>query len=249
MITLPTLGIVAAARRTAPSAPTPPAGAPNSIGNKVLWVDAQSHAEYLGLAPGATQVVPQLYDLSGLVHHLAQSTAAARPLLMHDGVRWIYRFDGVDDWVSLTFPLALPLHVVVALRMRVLPSASHYQNVFNGTNWYSISAFGHVGNDVLYFGGGGFIGQQIGSGFDLYEFLGKSVASTMIKNGGSASTGNPSFSDPGGLVVGAAVEYGLSNFAYLDLPGFLVTTSPIGASDLAALRSWMNQRYTMGLGL
>jgi hypothetical protein len=73
---------------------------PSALPGAVCVMDAQAEAARRGLNTSQTAVLDIVYDTSGAANHATQSNAAKQPILRHDGTRWIFDPDGVDDFMA-----------------------------------------------------------------------------------------------------------------------------------------------------
>lgn len=83
-----------------PSMVEPTTALPSEYPSCKLWLSASQLAASLGLTPGMTVVLQNFTDVGPFANTFTQATLGKRPTLMHDGIRWVVRFDGVDDEMS-----------------------------------------------------------------------------------------------------------------------------------------------------
>ena len=74
-----------------------PTFTPNNLPGIRLWLDAQNEAERRALATNQSALLDLWVDSSTNAANFEQAGANPKPLLIHDGTRWVVRFDGTDD--------------------------------------------------------------------------------------------------------------------------------------------------------
>ncbi len=92
---------------------------------------AQYSAAYLAAALGLglmdTAVLAVWPDRTVNAEDLAQGTLGNRPTLMHDGTRWVVRFDGVADWMRRDLTnISAPWYAFTAFHVPVAPPSGFY---------------------------------------------------------------------------------------------------------------------------
>jgi hypothetical protein len=218
-------------------------------------------------ALNSTATLDQFNDATTNANHALQSTAAKRPMLLHDGTRWVVRSDGVDDIMAGSAPGSSTAGgIVVAMAglasvgsgqtawLAAADEASTTRYLRFGRNTALIQndqrnadTADTMDSDATLVVSTPFIAGLFSSG-TAYTSEKNGVAGTLTPTSGS-NTGDW-FGDITGLdnytILGRKTS-SQTSFESCDICTVLVTDEQLTASEKARLYRWLNRNNVMGL--
>jgi hypothetical protein len=187
---------------------------PLALANLAAWYDVSQAA---GVTTG-TGGISSLNDLSGNGRHLTQATSTKRPALTTAGQNGldVATFDGVDDFLSVTWTRSQPFSVFAALKVRANAGGSSTLIGFNtwaGSGCYLYMSTGLRTLTYLWCGSASIGPIDMSSGnFAAVGIVANGASSVILRNG-TETTGNPSTLGAVAFSLGDATDEGSVNSA------------------------------------
>lgn len=214
---------------------------PASIAGLQLWVEADSGT---GTTTDGT-AVGTWTDQSGQGHHLTQATAGSQPVYKTNILNGkpVVRFDGVDDFLTVTFTQSQPIHAFVVTQFRTARTGNNTIMDGGGDGWARIYWFSstQVG---LY----ATANQQPNltvamlNTFHVLSALFNGASSELRADGGTAVVGDPGTTAPGGLTLGGRGGLGLEPGA-VDIAACIAYSGILSTTNRQAVESYLKGKY------
>lgn len=221
--------------------------------------------------PGTTAMAAQVTDQSGLGFHATQATASKRAIVLHDGTRWVYRSDGIDDIYTGDPNISTALSGIVVVGTPGLADVARVCTCFasgSSTDQLRRLEIGMNNNKVQILQRNNdtidelistttsltaltpYVNSYISTGA-AYQLRVNRVAQTLSATTG-ANTGDW-FGDTASRMnfslFARLLNSNEANFCAQDLATLIVADGAVSAADIARLERWVNQANRMGLAI
>lgn len=219
---------------------------PASLPSIALWctpAPTWCFTDSAGTSPcGDGDLIRRWNDRSGNARNLLQGTSANRPTLVSvGGGKWVAQFDGVNDFMQVTFGVTLAQPVTYGYAINLTGSAATQLLLdgVDGTNRINAAAGGSGAAGKM----GIFAGTLLESAEEgrikaAWETVANGASSAVYKAGVSVAAGDAGANGLAGLTVGA--RFSGTFAAGVDVYDCVVQGAAISAPDLALLVTYHN---------
>lgn len=180
-------------------------------------------------------------DSSGRANHLAQATAAARPILRQEDNLYYLECDGADDYMRALFEIPQPFDRISALRQVSWTLDDQiFGAVPTGSNAF-LRQQGGSPNLAMWGGAGAIItvgGATIGTNVVVTERHAVAGSRGAVNNGAYA-TGTLDAANPKGITIGAGFGAAGGNHSHIRLYGVLMIARSLTAVEITRVRNRM----------
>ena len=193
--------------------------------------------------------VSQWNDQSGQNNHLVQATGASQPVVTAAAINGLpaITFDGVDDFMAVSFTLAVPLTIFVVFRQVTWTSSDI---VYDGNLDLRTRLAQSATTPGLVAGGSGGITLAQNNGlavdtFGLTTAIYNGASSVFQVNNLTETTGTTGSASPDGITLGARGSKAVG-FGNIGVAEVIIMAAVATAGERASVRAYSQARYGVG---
>lgn len=222
-------------------------GLPITVGLQTwLRADAGTYQDASLTNPAVADgdVVGGWQDMGGIGGSPTQSTGSRKPVLIlgaQNGLPCV-RFDGVNDYMSLTFPFGVSQPCTYYLVAKMASTTGVFFSSSAETDPTRQRFMKFTGPVWLYSAGSNISGGTPDTNLHQLSMAFAGASSVLYVDGTSTLTGNPSSGSQAGLTLGSSAAGG-SLLASLDLMEFIMYRTSHAAEERAILQNYLKAKW------